>query len=534
MKKRTCIILTLLAIIVFQSCAKRGTPDGGPKDTEPPRFVRANPDNFTTNFNAQEIRIFFDEYIRLNEPQRQIIISPPMDPRPEITPLGGASRSVRIRINDTLQPNTTYTINFGRSIVDNNEGNPLSFFQYVFSTGNYIDSLSVAGVVSDAYLIEPDPSISVMLYEVNENYTDSVVYNTIPRYITNTLDTTTFQLNYLKEGTYQMVAIRDDNNNYMFDPGTEKIAFLENFITLPTDSIYDLSLFKEVPAFSMTRPQQAARQHILFGYQGKLDRDSLNITMLNDLPEDFESRITKDPAKDTLHYWYRPTIELDTLRFAVEALNFRDTLLTRRRNMDRDSLTFSFDPSGTVPFNRNVNILPTLPLTQVRDTLVSLTRNDTIPVPFSLEYFPFDNRIALQFEKEENTTYNFRALPGAFTTFYGTGNDTLQTQFRTRAYSDVGSVSISLQNIDRFPIIVQLTNDLGVVQRSQTSTAGSSYNFQYLNPGKYLIRVIYDDNANGVWDTGNYLRREQPEEIIYFPELIDVRANWEQTYQMSL
>lgn len=532
--KKTWFIFTLLALLVFQSCAKRGNPDGGPIDEEPPRFVRASPDNFTTNFDAREIRIFFDEYVRLKEAQRQIIISPPMDPQPEITPLGGASRSVRIRILDTLQPNTTYTINFGRSIIDHNEGNPLNFFQYVFSTGSYIDSLSVSGTVSDAYLLQPDPFISVMLYEVDENYTDSVAYSSTPRYVTNTLDSTFFRLNYLKEGTYQMVALRDDNNNYRFDPRTEKIAFLENFITLPTDSIYDLSLFQEVPEFVMARPQQAAQQHLLFGYEGKLDRDSIDIRLLNPAPEGFQSRITKDPAKDTLHYWYRPLIERDTLDFFVEGPNYRDSLLVRRRTMKRDTLQFSFDPSGTVSFNRPVNILPTTPLATVSDSLVSLMINDSIPVPFTLNYAPFENRVVLEFEKSENSSYSFQALPGAFTDFYGLANDTLRSTFRTRSYADVGSISLALQNVERFPIIVQLTNERGEVQRSQVSESAASFSFQYLNPAKYLIRVIYDDNANGIWDTGSFLNKRQPEEIIYYPEIIDVRANWDQTYQFML
>lgn len=331
-----------------------------------------------------------------------------------------------------------------------------------------------------------------------------------------------------------MVAMRDDNNNYMFDPKTEKIAFLENFITLPTDSIYELSLFREVPAFSAARPQQVAEQHIIFGYEGKLNRDSISISMLNPVTEEFESRLTKDPAKDTLHYWYRPLIESDTLRFALETPQFTDTLLTRRRTMDSDSLSFSFDPSGTLPFNSNVNILPTIPLAEVSDTLVSLMRNDSVPVPFELSYLSFDNRLVLEFEKQESSTYNFMALPGAFTDFFGRRNDTLRSQFRTRAYSDVGSIAVSLQNVDRFPIIVQLTNEKGEVQRSKASTDQTTFNFQYLTPGRYLVRVIYDDNENGIWDTGNFLEREQPEEIIYFPEAIDVRANWDQTYQVNL
>lgn len=532
--KKARRLFILPAILVLIGCAKRGNPDGGPVDTKPPRFVRASPENFSTKFDSREIRIFFNEYIKLNEAQRQIIISPPMDPRPEITPLGTASRSVRIRINDTLQPNTTYTINFGRSIVDNNEGNPLDFFQYVFSTGNYLDSLSVSGVVTDAYMAQPDPFVSVMLYEVDSAYTDSVIYKETPRYITNTLDSTFFQLNNLKEGTYQMVGVLDKNNNYRFDPRSEKISFLQEFITVPTDSIYELSIFREIPPFRVTRPQKAAHQRVLFGYTGKLDKDSLQLKMISSTPEGFESRITKDPATDTLHYWYKPVIEKDSLLFAVEAPNYSDTLFVRSKTMDKDSLTFSFDPSGTLGFNRNVNILPTVPLEEMDDSLMSLITGDSVAVPFSAFYRPFENRVVLDFEKQEQTVYNFQALPGAFTGFYRAQNDTLKAQFRTRAYSDFGSLIINLQKVEEYPVIVQLTNEKGDLRAEQMSDSETSFTFRYLTPGKYLLRVIYDSNENGIWDTGNYLQKKQPEEIIYFPDVLDVRANWDQTFLFPL
>ncbi|UJH89975.1 Ig-like domain-containing protein [Antarcticibacterium sp. 1MA-6-2] len=228
MKKGLQVIFFLIIIFSMAQCAKRGTPTGGEVDTEPPKFLRASPENFTTNFNREEINIYFDEYIKLEKPQEQIIISPPIDPRPEITPMGSPRKYIRIKLNDTtLQDNTTYVFNFGNSVVDNNEGNPLPFFKYVFSTGSYIDSLTVTGTVSDAFLLEPEPFISVMLYERDENFSDSLVFKQQPRYITNTLDSLrTFELTNLKEGTYQLVAVKDRNNDYKYNPGKEKIAFI--------------------------------------------------------------------------------------------------------------------------------------------------------------------------------------------------------------------------------------------------------------------------------------------------------------------
>lgn len=174
-------LMVIILLLTLVQCAKKGMPEGGPKDEEPPEFIRANPENYTTNFNKKEIRIFFDEYIKLKNPQQQVIISPPMSPRPSILPLGTARRDVQIEIFDTLEENTTYTINFGKSIIDNNEGNPLNYFKYVFSTGDYIDSLEVGGTVEDAYLKKPADFISVFLYEVDSTFSDSVVYQQTPR-----------------------------------------------------------------------------------------------------------------------------------------------------------------------------------------------------------------------------------------------------------------------------------------------------------------------------------------------------------------
>lgn len=523
------ILLTLIQF-AFLSCAKRGTPDGGPVDEDPPKYVRARPDNFTTNFDAEEIRIYFDEFIKMNDPQRQIIISPPMDPRPEITPLGTASKSIRLRITDTLKPNTTYTINFGRSITDNNEGNPLDYFTYAFSTGPYIDSLTVSGNVSDALLKMPDPFISVMLYEVDSTYSDSVVYNELPRYVTNTLDSaTTFQLKNLKEGTYQLIGMKDANNNYRFDPSTDKIAFAEEYITLPTESTFDLILFNEIPNLRFFRPQQKSGQHIILGYEGITRPDSLKISLISPKPDGFVSRITKDREKDSLHFWFKPALQNDSLRFAVEMENYSDTLVTRRKEMERDSLTFSFEPRSTLTFDQPVKILPTVPLAEVSDSLIQLVDRDTLVVPFRTSYDSWSNEVAIIFDKEEDQTYELTALPGAFKGFFGAQNDTLSTTLRTQTYADYGNLTVNLQNVKQFPVIIQLTNERGEVQREEYSQEETIINFENVKPGNYFLRLIYDSDEDQIWDSGSFLTRKQPEEVVHFPEAIDVRANWDVT-----
>ncbi len=528
MKKYISGLLILLISLLFTQCAKRGTPTGGLLDSIPPAFLRAAPENYSVNFNKEEIRIYFDEYIKLEKPQQQIIISPPMALKPDITPLGSAQKYVRIRINDTLQENTTYAVNFGNSVVDNNEGNPLPYFKYVFSTGSYIDSLSISGTVSDALLKEANPFISVMLYEVNEDFSDSLVYKDPPRYITNTLDSLkTFELSNLKEGTYQLVAVQDLNSNYKYNPGKEKIAFIDQHINIPSDTTYNLVMFKEELAFKAERPKQEGLQKILIGYRGKVNLDSLKFKALNTPEADFDYRISKVTDKDSLYLWFKPQLQTDSLWMQVSSPNLIDTLITRISEEPKDSLRISFEPSGNLDFGKKVFLKSTIPLLEKNDSLIQILNKDSLAVNFSSELIPYENSVLLKFDQNENETYRISVLPGALTDFFNSTNDTIQANIRTRAFSDYGNLSLNLQNIRKFPIIVQLTDEKGIIKAEKFSTSESNIRFELVSPGKYLIRVIYDSNENGKWDTGNYLLKTKPEEIIYFPDLLDMRPNWD-------
>lgn len=524
----------LILILTLAQCAKRGTPTGGDIDTEPPKYVRASPENYTTNFDREEIRIYFDEYIKLEKPQEQLIISPPIDPRPEITPMGSPQKYIRIRNLDTLEENTTYVFNFGNSVVDNNEGNPLPFFKYVFSTGSYIDSLTVTGTVADATLKEPETFISVMLYERDESFTDSLVYKQPPRYITNTLDSLqSFELTNLKEGTYQLVAVKDLNNNFRYDPGREKIAFIEQPVTVPTDTSYNLVLFREIQPFQPERPKQLAGNKLLLGYRGRALPDSLRIEPITTVPDNFEYRFTRVPEKDSLHVWIKPQLEVDSLRFRLVSQNRVDTLLTRITDMAADTLQITPEPSGTLDFDKNVILRSNTPLNSQNSERITIMDTDSVNVEFTTE-LRTDNSVAVIFPKQESQTYRLTVLPGAIEDFYGSTNDTIRRSFKTKAYSEYGNVTVNLSNVESFPIIVQLTDEKGVVKAEKYSTSETSIRFEYLTPGKFLLRVIYDRNENGIWDTGNYLEKRSPEEITYYPETLDVRPNWDVNQPFNL
>ncbi|HKK11813.1 MAG TPA: Ig-like domain-containing protein [Flavobacteriaceae bacterium] len=518
-------LLLIFVIVTVAGCANRGTPSGGEKDTEPPKILKTVPENFSTNFNTDEIRIYFDEYIKIKNIQKQLIISPPMNTQPDITPLGGAGKYIKIKLHDTLQPNTTYAFNFGESIVDNNEENPYPYYRYVFSTGDYIDSLSVSGQVVDAKERKTDKFVSVMLYEMDSTYTDSTVYKKKPKYITNTLDSlTTFKIDNIKAGKYKLIALKEENSNYTFQQKTDKIGFYEGVVNAPTDSLFTLKLFKEEPDFKALRPKQGAGQRIIFGYEG--DYKDVKIDLLADKPEDFETRITKNPKTDTLYYWYRPKLELDSAQFVVRNRTYIDTLDYRFRDLEKDSLEFKPLQSGTIHFNQDFQVQANIPFTKIDEKQITILDQDSSNVSFSTALDSLENIYTFKFDKKEADRYNIQMLPNTFEDFFGNPNDTLNFSLRTNKKSDYGNIRVRLINA-KFPLILQLVDNTGKVMYEKYTTESSIVDFNDLSPKQYYLRAIFDANGNKKYDPGSFLMKRQPERVSYAQDIDPVRANFD-------
>lgn len=525
MKHRLLYIpIAFLMILSFVDCAKKGSPSGGPRDTIPPVIVRSSPENYTTNFTGDEIEIRFDEYIKLKEVNKELIISPPMTFAPIITPLS-TSKTLRIKILDTLKPNTTYSFNFGNSIVDNNEENRFEYYKYIFSTGSYIDSLKLSGRVKDAEFIAPEIPTTVMLYEVNETFTDSIIYSEKPTYITVTKDSTgVFELTNLKEGKYLLLALKEKNNDYIFQPQNDKIGFEKEFVTIPTDSTYTLTLFKETPDYKIARPSQIGKNHIVFGYEGRAD--SLAIEMLSEAPEDFDYRIFKDEKKDTLHYWIKPAIAADSLNFKISNGTIVDTATVRMRELYTDSLNISALKTGTLKLKDTFKLRANTPLVSFDAEKFQVMAKDSSLIEPLVKLNSVYNWAEVFFPKTEDQSYLIKLLPGALTDFFEKTNDTLTFNVNTRLESDYGTLNLSLQNVERFPVIVQLLDTKYNLVASEYLSENREVFFEALSPNKYFLRIIYDTNENGRWDTGSFLNRREPERIIYYPTQLEVRANW--------
>lgn len=513
-------------------CAKRGSITGGLKDTLAPVLKMSFPKNFTTDFKGNEIKLTFDEYIKLKDLKKQLIISPPMKNEPLILPTT-VSKYLTIKINDTLQPNTTYSFNFGQSIEDNNEGNPYSQFKYVFSTGAYIDSLTLSGSVKDAYNKEVESFVSVMLYEVNDKFKDSVVYNENPRYVTNTLDSLkTFKLENLKAGKYLLVAMKDYNSNNKFNPKKDKIGFVKQFITIPTDTVQEIQIFKEVLPFKAYKPFQVSGNRLLLGYEGKTD--DVKITLKNG-EEILPSIITKFPKKDSLQVWYKP-LKVDSLAIATTKEKYKGNFTFKIKTQKKDSISITAVQTGILNFREQFTLESAIPLSKFDNSKIKLINKDSVSVAFTTKYDDFNQQLFFDFKREPSENYTFTIMPGALTDYLEQPNDTLIYKLTTRNISDYGNLTINLQNVKQFPVIVELTNEKGDVLATEYSESSSKVEFNLVVPSLFWLRAIYDDNKNKEWDSGNYLEKRQAEEVVYFSKAIDVRANWdvEQVFDLSI
>jgi uncharacterized protein (DUF2141 family) len=525
-----------LLLLITVGCAKRGSITGGLKDTIAPVLKVSFPENFSKNFKGNEIKLVFDENIKLKNLNKQLIISPPMKYEPSILPTT-PSKTITIKIKDTLQPNTTYSFNFGQSIADNNEGNPFNQFKYVFSTGDYIDSLSLGGTVKSAYDKEVESFVSVMLYDVNDTFKDSVVYNETPRYVTNTLDSLKiFRFENLKAGKYLLVAMKDYNSNNKYNSKTDKIGFSKEFITIPNDTLYELELFKEALPFKTFKPTQASGNRLLLGYEGVVNSATAQPKLiLKNNTEVLSNIITKFPKKDSLQVWYKP-IKVDSLTLAVAKDKYEANFTFKIKDQKKDTLSISALQTGNLKFRERFTLESSTPLIRIENSKINLINNAKTAVPFTTEYDEFNQKLYFDFKKEPSENYTFEILPGALTDFFEKSNDTLSYKLNTRNTSDYGNLTVALENIKGFPVIIELTNIKGDVLATEYTEKNTTVEFNLIEPALYTLRAIYDTNKNKEWDSGNYLEKRQAEEVIYFSKEIDVRSNWDvnQIFDLSI
>ena len=537
MLKNNFRYISFLLVFLMLSCAKRGSITGGLKDTLAPVLKYSSPKNMSTNFEGDEIILGFDEYVKLKNLNKQLIISPPMKHEPLILPTT-ASKVITIKIKDTLQPNTTYSFNFGQSIADNNEGNAINQFKYIFSTGSYIDSLSISGQIKDAYEKNVDNFVSVMLYEVNDTFKDSVIYKQSPRYITNTLDSLrTFKLENLKAGKYLLVALKDKGGNNRYNPKDDKIGFLKHYITVPNDTVFELELFKEVLPLKTFKPIQASGNRLYLPYEGKQNfKESKPKIVLKHNNEVLETIVTAFPKKDSLQVWYKP-LKADSLSMEVSRDTYNKRFSFKVKDLKKDTLNITAVQNGVINFRDRFTLESATPLVKFDKSKMTLVNKDSVAVDFTTEYDEFEQKLYVDFKKEPVDKYNMTFFPGALTDFYEKTNDTLAFKLTTKEHADYGNLVLNLRNVKRFPIIVEITNKKGdVVLASAYSEGSTKITFDLLQPESFTLRITYDDNKNKRYDAGSFLNKTYAEEVFYYQKEVDVRTNWDvdETIDLSI
>jgi hypothetical protein len=518
------IPIVFLFLLSFTDCAKKGRPSGGLRDTIAPVILRSAPENFTTNFKNNEIRITFDEFIKLKDISKELIISPPLKYAPIITPLS-VSKVLKIKILDTLKNNTTYSFNFGNSIQDNNEGNLFPNYKYVFSTGSYIDSLTLKGTAIDALLPVTDFPTTVALYQVDQSYKDSLVFLEKPTYITTTInETNNFELSNLKQGTYQLIALKEQTRNYTFQPKTDKIGFYKDLITIPTDSLFELRLFKEVPDFKPTRPKLESSNRISFGYEGKTD--NYQITLLTQMQDDFQYRIIKQPGRDTLNFWFKPKVTKDSLVFVTKNKLQIDTTTVRFRELYSDSLRLTAINDRLISLGDTLKLKANTPLITINSEKISVVTKDSLAIDFVAQINTKENAAQIVFDKQEEQLYSITLRNGALTDYLSNINDSVVYRQQVKPIADFASLNLTLDNADEFPLLIELIDEKFKVVKQTYLEANAPVFFEHINPGKYFIRLIVDQNKNKIWDPGNFLDKLAPERVVYYPSIIELRANW--------
>lgn len=515
-------------VLLTSQCASIQQPTGGPKDSIPPKILKETPSNLTRNFNAENIVISFDEFIKLAEEFKQISISPDMGSRPLFKV---NRRNLEISLPDSLEENTTYTINFGKAIVDFNESNPLLNYSYVFSTGDIIDSLSVSGRVTNALTLENAMQVTVMLIP---NSRDSIFGKQKANIFTMTDSSGNFTLRNLREDTYRIYALQEENNDRVYNAREELIGFLTDSFHLDRDtSGIHLQLSRGIPkTFRLLDRKIEPTGRLVFAFNKPLDHPDIRVIHPEKLNED--KIVVYNKTADSASVWLSD-LTFDSLKVQFyDGNNLLDSVSIRRgRNekYDRDFIITDRLTGNRVNRVRHIKLVSAAPVQTIDRSKIVLTQ-DSVPVTnYQLikdtsESFAY----LLRYNWRPEVDYSLTVEPGAFVGYFGAKNKPYNKSFTYDANENFGNIVFNTTPADTsHQYVVELVSEKkDVVHQRALISAPQRVHFNQLPAGKYTLRIIYDVNNNGKWDPGDVNSRQQPERIWYIGKTIIIRANWEQ------
>jgi uncharacterized protein (DUF2141 family) len=552
-----------------------GYPVGGPKDEESPIVEETNPPNFSTEVDGGKVNIYFNEFVQLKDINEKFVVSPPLDRKPTVNLRG---KSIYVDMGDSLKANTTYTLDFADGIADNNEGNPLGNFQYVFSTGKELDSLSIQGHAVDAFTTLPLEKVQIYAYS---NHQDSLPLTTIPDYVAQTDSAGHFNLSNLKAGTYKIFALIDGNRDYKYNGPGEVIGFLDSLFTPSAhtfqklDSItpdssalrtytafspadLHINLFEEEnPLLYLTKFDRSRREKFDFEFSFKRT-DDLKIDIL-ELEDDANSfLIESNSTLDTLSYWVvdsniymRDTLtavlnylKTDTINQLVSfsdtiKLNFKDPKKAKqtkkqakKSKVKKPVYGFKSNIKSPQDLHKGIEFEFNEPLADfILDSIHLVKMVDTleVAVPFKFEK---DSALLRTYHMnvkwESETSYRLDIDSATFQNIFALKSDAFTKKFKTKELEYYGKILLQVDHVHQ-PVMVQIieNNKNETLIQSKKIYSDQLVTFDYLEPKTYIIKIIEDWNDNGKWDTGNYKLNLQPETVHYFRKEIKVRSNWD-------
>lgn len=580
MRRRTETLTPLYIIFIFltTACANIGRPDGGPFDEMPPVMVKSSPEQNGLNANKKKISLEFDEYIKLENASEKVVISPPQTKQPTLSTVG---KKIVIDLNDTLIPNTTYTIDFGDAIVDNNEGNALEQFAFTFSTGNAIDTMEVSGVVLNASDLEPKKGMLVGLYS---NLDDTAFTKTKMERIGRTDSKGEFKIKGIRPGKYKIYALLDNDQNYMFSQKSEDIAFLDSIIipssfpdtkfdttwvdTVTIDTIIERAYTHYIPDNIILKSfqEEYKTQNLLKNDRSSKEKFTLYFnTKADSLPElkglNFDERdafiIERSQYNDTISYWLKDSAiyNIDTLKLSVTYIT-KDSLfndikktdtintITKKTFVKKDRKKKK-EEQDTIPVQhlkidascfKNVfdgykdgYIKAEQPIDSFDRKAIRLTmKKDSTFTEVPFNFIKDDSNVRtykIIANWEESMDYIFSIDSGAIRSIYGLTNDKIEQQIKIRPIKEYGMIVLHIKGLDNQPAYAELLSKSDKPVR-KVKVKDNTAEFNFLPAGSYYFRLCIDSNNDNEWTTGDFGKKIQPEEVFYYNGKIDLKAMW--------
>ena len=542
----------LLFAITLSNCANEKAPEGGKKDTTPPKPKKMFPANKSLHFSSKTIEITFNEYIKATG-FAQTLISPPMEKRPEFKI---NNKTLLIKLKSPLRDSTTYTINFAEDIKDVNEGNILNNFTYVFSTGSFIDSQKVSGKVSMAKDNSNADGVIVSLYPADSL---TSIKRSKPYYFAKTDKSGNFQISNIRAAKYSMFALKDLNYDYLYNQPNEMIGFSDSLLDL-TDTLpkrVELKIFQEGSGKLNYAGEKAVKPgYVQFYYSRPLD--TLKLSSSIESNNDF---YYFNSTKDTVTYWYSKYYEKRAKLFLMANDTLKDTVRIELQSFDKDSIfkkpkyflsienqasvvsngAPSKDIINTLELYKPLKIFFTRPITGINPLKAFHLFEDTVKKELSVK-FDVDPKTKLfvqfDFEKKENTNYSLEVPDSAFQDIFGTWNTKFKYKFKTTSKDNYGNLNaiIKCSSPDKSYIVKILEAQTDVVIREiyLDHESEKKVSIQNVAAGSYKVVAIEDTNGNGKWDTGNFKKRTQPEKIITFKDTYTLKGGWDLDMEIKL